>query len=118
MIYENVRRPIASRRVFALRLARSLLIAVLVVAASLAVGMGGYRHFGHMDWVDAFSNASMILSGMGPLTMLDDRAGKIFEGLYAIYSGFIVLIVTGLVLAPVLHRFLHRMHLAEEDEAG
>ena len=118
MIYENVRRPLASRQVFARRLGRSLLLAVVVVGASLGAGMAGYHYFGRMDWLDAFTNASMILSGMGPLTMLDDPAGKVFEGVYAIYSGFIVLIVTGLVLAPVLHRFLHRMHLAEEDEAG
>lgn len=118
MTYESVRRPLASRQVFARRLARSLLLATLVVGASLGAGMGGYHHYGRMDWLDAFANASMILSGMGPLTMLDDPAGKVFEGVYAIYCGFIVLIVTSLVLAPVLHRFLHRIHLAEEDQAG
>jgi hypothetical protein len=64
-----------------------------------------------MSWVDSFVNASMILSGMGPLGPLETTSGKLFAGCYALYSGLIVIIASSLILAPIFHRILHRFHL-------
>jgi hypothetical protein len=77
--------------------------------------MAGDLGFEGMGLVDAFANAAMILSGMGPLTPLQTDGGKIFAGLYAIASGLLIFGVAGLVLAPVFHRLLHRFHVDDRN---
>ena len=79
--------------------------------AGLTIGMIGYSYFEGMSFADAYVNAAMILSGMGPLGELKTTGGKIFAGSYAIFSGLILVIATGFVLAPVFHRVLHRFHV-------
>jgi hypothetical protein len=78
--------------------------------SSLFVGMLGYYYFEHLSWPDAFVNAAMILSGMGPLNPLNTTAGKIFAGCYALYSGLIFIVILGIILAPIIHRFFHKLH--------
>jgi len=99
--------------VFLSRLVISLAAGFAVILFSLGVGMAGYRYFEGLPWIDAFVNAAMLLSGMGPLASPQTSAGKIFAGIYALYSGFVVLIAAGIAFAPVIHRFLHRFHLAQ-----
>jgi hypothetical protein len=89
--------------------------ASLVVGPSLIAGMIGYHLLEEMHWVDAFANAAMILSGMGPLTPLQTTGGKVFAGCYALYSGLVLILVSGLILAPVVHRLLHRFHLEARE---
>lgn len=114
--FEGRREPLLNRYAFAKRVAASCGAATLLIAASLYGGMWGYRHFEGMSWVDAFVNAAMILSGMGPVSVLETRGGKIFAGCYALYSGLAVIIATGLILAPVVHRLMHRFHLEADVE--
>ena len=116
MPYERLHQPLAPAGVFARRLLASIGLAAALIGVSLAVGMWGYHAFEAHDWIDAFAEASMILSGMGPLSALRTPQGKLFAGCYALYSGLLLVATAGLILGPVLHRFLHRMHLAEEDE--
>jgi hypothetical protein len=75
--------------------------------------MLGYHSFEQMSWVDAFVNAAMILSGMGPVTTLQTEGGKIFAGCYALFSGIAFITSLGVVFAPAVHRFLHKFHLEE-----
>lgn len=82
---------------------------------SLGIGLLGYRHFEQMSWVDAFLNASMILSGMGPPSPLATDQGKWFAGMYALFSGIIFLVVMALVFGPIIRRFFHRFHLDEPE---
>jgi len=110
-MYERKQIPLAPRPVFIRRLVRNFLIAQAIVAVSLAIGIAGYRLFEAMGWADAFVNASMILSGMGPMGELKTTGGKVFAGCYALYSGLVFILITGIVLAPVVHRFLHRFHI-------
>jgi hypothetical protein len=98
------------RREFLKRLARNFAIATLLVGVSLVGGMVGYHHFEGMPWIDAFANAAMILSGMGPLSPLQTDGGKLFAGFYALYSGLVLVAATGIILAPVVHRLLHHFH--------
>jgi hypothetical protein len=107
-------RALPSRRDFAGRFLRALAFGLLLVGVSLAIGMLGYRAFEGMAWVDAFANSAMILSGMGPLQPLATPAGKVFAGLYAIYSGLALISIAGIMFAPVVHRFLHRFHLEND----
>ena len=95
---------------FRARLLRHGAIAGLLVLFSLGVGMAGYMGFEKLSAVDAFLNASMILGGMGPVATISTSGGKIFAGLYALYSGLVFLVVGALLLAPVVHRVLHRFH--------
>jgi len=115
--YETRHDPLLTRWQFAGRLAANLGVSALLIVVSLFGGMAGYRHFEGMAWIDAFANASMILSGMGPLTPLETTGGKLFAGLYALYSGLAVIVTMGLILAPVLHRMMHRFHLESDRGA-
>ena len=115
--FESRREPLLSRAAFVRRLGSNLLTAAILIALSLGAGMWGYHHFESMPWIDAFLNAAMILSGMGPMGELQTWGGKCFAGWYALYSGLALILVSGLILAPILHRVLHRFHLdTEEDE--
>jgi len=113
--FETKRQPVASRTRFLSRIARNAIWSVVVVAASLVVGTWGYIYFEDMRTIDAFANAAMILSGMGPLTPLSTDGGKIFAALYAIASGFLLLGLASLMMLPVFHRILHRFHADEND---
>ena len=111
--YEHKGQKLATRAVFAQRVARSLLLGLGLIAVSLAVGIAGYLYFAHLNLVDAFLDAAMILGGMGPVATLDNDAAKIFAGFYALYSGLLLIGVAGIILAPVLHRVLHALHADE-----
>jgi hypothetical protein len=116
-MYETRHAPLASRRRFALRLARHFGFAMALVFVSLGVGMFGYRYFERMAWIDAYLNAAMLLGGMGPVEpQLRTTGGKLFAGLYALYAGMVVLVAASILIAPVFHRFVHRFHLEEEEQ--
>ncbi|MGH7517080.1 MAG: hypothetical protein ACREOC_06380 [Gemmatimonadales bacterium] len=109
-------RPLPRRR-FARRMAAHFAVATALVALSLVGGMLGYEHYEGLGWRDAFLNAAMLLGGMGPVNAPRTDAGKLFAGCYALYAGLVFLVVAGLLLAPVVHRLLHRLHW-DPDESG
>src|SRR5438874_713024 len=115
-MFEHRRQPLVSRPVFYARLARSASVGLLIVLVSLAIGMAGYHFLERMSWLDAFVNAAMILSGMGPLGPLQTSAGKFFAGCYALYSGLALITSIAVIFAPVFHRFIHKFHLETENE--
>ena len=109
--FERRQHPVASRRKFAVRMSVAIGLWLILTTVGLAIGIAGYALFEGMSFVDAFVNAAMILSGMGPMGELKTTGGKVFAGLYAIFSGLIIIIATGFVLAPIFHRVLHRFHV-------
>ena len=111
--YERRRQKLASLTVFLRRVGWSLCLALFAIWVSLVFGIIGYMGLAGLSLVDAFLNAAMILGGMGPVAVLDNDAAKVFAGLYALYSGLLLIAVTGVVLAPVFHRVLHAMHADE-----
>lgn len=110
-IYEPGHVPPISLADFAVRLLSHACIAMSLVIFSLMLGMLGYRHFEGMNWIDSFFNVSMLLGGMGPVktTGMSD-GGKIFSGIYALYSGLLFIALMSLMMAPVVHRVLHHFH--------
>ncbi|MEY2683856.1 MAG: hypothetical protein RJA09_1000 [Pseudomonadota bacterium] len=114
-IYEPRHTPPIPFAGFALRLLAHASAALGVVGLSLLLGMWGFRRFEGMAWLDAFFNASMLLGGMGPVKTELSDTGKLFAGLYALYAGLLLIAVMGLMLAPVVHRVLHRFHWPEDN---
>jgi hypothetical protein len=114
-MYERRHHPLASRRVYLRRVAANVLFASNIVAISLLGGVVGYKHLEHMNWIDALLNASMIMGGMGPVDLLKTDAGKLFASFYALYSGLVLLLTAGIILAPVVHRLMHRFHCETRD---
>ena len=110
-MYERRTQPLLSKSVFYARLTRSAVIGAAIILCSLCIGMAGYHYFEKLPWIDAFTNASMILSGMGPLAPIQTTAGKLFAGCYALFSGIAFISSIGVVFAPIYHRFLHKFHL-------
>lgn len=114
-MYENRREPLASKRDFRARLAKAMGVALALDAVMLVIGIAGYSGFEGMSLIDAFANAAMILSGMGPLGPLQTNAGKVFAGCYALASGLVIVAATGMVLAPIGHRLLHAFHIEKHS---
>jgi hypothetical protein len=117
-MFEHRSRPLLPRREFYARLAGFAGISLALIAAALGAGMIGYHVLEKMSWVDAFVNAAMILSGMGPVGALNTDAGKIFAGCYALFSGLAFITSIGIVITPIFHRFLHQFHLDESERAA
>ena len=114
--FEHRRHKVISSRRFIRRMFLAIGLWFALTAAGLAIGIAGYAGFEGMSLVDAYVNAAMILSGMGPIGELKTTAGKIFAGSYAIFSGLVIVIATGFVLAPIFHRVLHRFHVETDQK--
>ncbi len=113
-MYEARQHPLATRSLFVRRIALHVAAAAALILLSMAIGMSGYMTFEHLDRIDAFLNASMLLGGMGPVDLPRTEAGKVFAGLYALYAGLVFLVTVGLVFAPLIHRIMHRFHLEND----
>jgi hypothetical protein len=114
-MFEKKHEPIIPKPEFYGRLARYLVYSAFILFVSLGIGILGYHHFAALEWIDAFYNASMILTGMGPVSPMPDSAAKIFSGCYALFSSIAFLTTVATLFAPIVHRFLHLMHLSESD---
>jgi hypothetical protein len=112
-MYESKHRPLIPTRSFFQRMVCHLLIGLGIIVISLLIGMYGYHHFEGMDWVKSYENASMILSGMGPVDSLQTDRGRLFAGTYALFSGIIFLIVIAIFIAPLFHRFFHKFMIKD-----
>ena len=109
--FERVHQPVLPRRQFLRRFGRWAAVAGAIVVLSLAVGMCGYHFLERLPWIDALLNTSMILGGMGPVDPIKTAGGKLFASFYALYSGLAIISIAGLLLAPVVHRLLHKFHV-------
>lgn len=114
--FEHRAQPVIPLHRFFIRLARSGTVALALIAVSLLIGMVGYHALVGLRWIDAFLNAAMLLGGMGPVDTPATFGGKLFAGLYALYCGLAVIIVAGVMLAPVAHRILHRFHMQGREQ--
>ena len=116
--FEHHTQPLLPRLLFLRRLLNYILFAFILILFALGIGVLGYRYFEGMAWLDALLNASMILGGMGPVNELHTNSGKLFASFYALFSGIAFLAIAGTLIAPIAHRFLHRLHLALGDDSS
>jgi hypothetical protein len=114
-MFESKREKPLPRHLFIRRMAKCLGLAAVVIAAGVSLGLLGYHFIAGLGWVDAFLEAAMILTGMGPVAKLDTTAAKLFSSFFALFSGLVFLSVVAITVAPVLHRVLHKFHIDEDD---
>lgn len=114
-MFEHHRQPLAPLPTFIWRMAACIGISQFLAVIALAIGIAGYHTFAKLGWVDSFQNAAMILGGMGPVDQMSTTAAKLFAGFYALFSGLMFISIMGIVLSPILHRVMHKFHLADED---
>ena len=110
-MFEPRSAPLLPFRAFLRRFLRGAAVGALLLGTSLGAGVLGYHVVAGLPWIDSLLNASMILSGMGPVDELHTSAAKLFASAYALFSGVVFITSVGVVGAPVLHRFLHQLHL-------
>jgi hypothetical protein len=109
-MYEIKSEPPLVRKFFARRMCQHALIALGLVAFSIAIGMAGYGGFEHLSPLDSFLNTAMLLGGMGPVNAPVTSAGKLFAGCFALYAGLVFIVTAALLFTPLLHRLMHRFH--------
>lgn len=109
-MYEKKKQRPISRAKFVQRLLIHLLVAIGLLAVSLAIGMWGYIHYEHLSLTKAFLNSAMLLGGMGPVDPPATDPGRLFAGIYALYAGLVFIITAALLFTPILHRVLHHFH--------
>ncbi len=112
---EHRAKPLLPKKEFYNRLFVNVLWGAGIVFVSLLIGVLGYHFTESLGWLDSFLNASMILTGMGPVNVMTTTAGKLFASFYALFSGVVFLTTIAFVITPVAHRFLHRFHLDEKE---
>ena len=110
-MFEHRREPLLPRKLFLLRLVRHFCIGIGIITMALGMGVLGYHFTEGLGWLDSLLNASMILSGLGPVQDLQHNAGQWFASFYALFSGVAFITMVGVLFVPVVHRFLHKFHL-------
>lgn len=116
-MYEHKKQPLAPPEVFYRRLWKNLFVATFIMLLSLCLGVTGYKlSVPEFDWYDSLLNASMILSGMGPIidaNIVLTKTAKVFASCYALFSGVTFISTIGILIAPIAHRFFHKLNLED-----
>jgi hypothetical protein len=111
-MYEHKSQPLLPKRIFYLRVLKNILLALVILFISMSIGVIGFCSIADANWVDGFHNSAMLLSGMGPvLQNYPTQGAKLFSSFYALFSGIVFITNIGVILAPVMHRLFHRLHL-------
>ena len=113
-MYEHKKQKVVPIKTFYKRVLINILLALAIIVVCLIIGIVGYHYTADIPWLDAVHNASMILSGMGPVVEITTDGGKWFSSIYAIFSGVVFITNMGIILAPAIHRLYHRIHLENQ----
>lgn len=109
------KKRILTHKEFTLKFLKYLSFLLLIILFSLTIGVVGYKFFAQLNWIDSFYNASMILTGMGPVDDMKNTNAKLFSSLYAIYSGVVFLSSLAIFVTPIVHRLMMRFHIDDES---
>lgn len=113
-MFEHKSKPLLPYPEFLFRVFRFTFFSMLLLGVSLGIGVAGYHYINELPWLDALLNASMILTGMGPIDPMKNDGAKWFASFYSIFSGVVFLSTVAVFLSPMVHRFLHKLHVDEE----
>lgn len=114
-MYEPIIHPPITPDRFVIRMLRHAALALILLLVPILIGMGGDEYFEALSWRSAFLNSAMLLGGMGPVDAPHTDGGKLFAGIYALYAGLVFIVVAGLILAPLVHRIMHKFHWAQDQ---
>ena len=117
-MFERHHEPLLPLPRFLWRIAKSLGIAATINGVTLAVGAVGLRRLEGLDWMDAWLNAALVMTGNGPIARAQSGSGKAFLLFYALGGVLVFAAVISSVMAPILHRMLHTYHLDVPDEVS
>lgn len=115
-MYEHKRQPLLSAKQFYFRLGYNLMVSLLILAISLLIGILGFHYINQSSWIDSIHNACMLLGGMGPVIDMTNNTAKLFSSGYALFCGVVFITNIGVLLAPVIHRLLHRLHMDDDSK--
>src|SRR2546423_601400 len=113
-MYEHKTQKLAPKPVYYRRVLKNFMFASSILFFSLAIGIFGYHYIANANWIDSLHNASMILSGMGPVIEIKSISGKFFSSFYALFCGIVFITNIGIILAPAIHRLFHKLHIEEK----
>lgn len=116
-MFEHKHHPLLPFHRFLIRVGKFFIYSISLISCALILGTLGYHFFAKLTWIDSFYNASMILTGMGPVTVLTTIPAKLFSSFYALFSGIVFLSTVAVLFAPIVHRFIHKMHFEEPDDS-
>jgi hypothetical protein len=114
-MYEHRRQKLAPIKIFYQRVLKNILLATIILFICLMIGVLGYHYTANIPWLDSLHNASMILSGMGPVVEIKTVGGKWFSSIYALFSGVVFITNIGIILAPAMHRLFHRLNVEDKN---
>ena len=114
-MFETKRQRVIPTPHFARRVGWSIVLSATIAAVALVFGVAGFHYIADVPWIDALHNASMILGGMGPVAEMKTDAAKLCSTAYALFCGLVFIGVVAVMLAPVMHRVLHKFHMDETD---
>jgi hypothetical protein len=103
-------------REFAKRVFKYAIFSICILVFSIGIGILGYHFIGQLEWIDSVYNASMILTGMGPVDVMKTDSAKLFASIYALFSGVVFLSTVAIIFAPFAHRIMHLFRIEELDE--
>jgi len=113
-MYEHKSQRLLPPKLFYRRVLKNVLLASVILGISMLIGVIGFCSIADASWIDALHNSAMLLSGMGPvLDKYPSTGAKLFSSFYALFSGIVFITNIGVILAPVMHRVFHRLHLEE-----
>ncbi|ULQ51817.1 hypothetical protein [Flavihumibacter fluvii] len=115
-MYEHKKQPLLTPKQFLFRLWYNLLVSISILAISIAIGILGFHYINHSDWIDSIHNACMLLGGMGPVVEMTSSGAKLFSSGYALFCGVVFITNIGVLLAPVIHRILHSLHMEDDSK--
>ncbi|GLX79232.1 hypothetical protein tinsulaeT_25720 [Thalassotalea insulae] len=114
-MYENKHKPLITRKAFGKRMLLHALAALLLVVLTLALGVIGHIYFDNMELITALIASVTLSSGLGLSILPESTAGQLFASLYGIFCGYIYVATSTIIIAPILHRLLHKFHLTKPN---
>jgi NhaP-type Na+/H+ or K+/H+ antiporter len=114
-MFEHKSEPLLSWDKFRNRLVQFFLLAFAVTVVWLVIGGVGFHFLAALSWEDAFYNAAMMVSTMGPVFTFTTTPAKMFAALYALGSSLVFIGAVSIAFAPIIHRFFHMFHLEAQD---
>ncbi len=110
-MFEHYRQPLLPRQAFYLRMVRSVAVSLLFLIATILIGAVAFRFIEGFTWIDSALNCVLIMTGVGTVGIVNTSAGKIFTGIYSVFSTLIFFTILAIIFTPLLHRLLHKFHL-------